>query len=224
MMLQHSLDMIKATNIHKSFGSVEVLKGINLDVQAGEIVSIVGSSGAGKSTLLQILGTLDRPTKGTVHVNEKDIFSHNDRNLSAFRNTHIGFVFQFHHLMPEFNALENVCMPAFINGTSKTEAEKRAKVLIDRMGLSHRLTHKPAEMSGGEQQRIAIARALINSPDIVMADEPTGNLDSDNSKEIHKLFLSLREEFKQTFLMVTHNQQLAKMADRMLTMKDGLLV
>ena len=216
--------MIKAKGIHKSFGSVEVLKGIDLEVQKGEIVSIVGSSGAGKSTLLQILGTLDRPTSGTVYVNEKDVFGQNDRSLSTFRNAHIGFVFQFHHLMPEFSALENVCMPAFINGTSKAEAEKRAKALIDRMGLAHRMNHKPTELSGGEQQRIAIARALINNPDIVMADEPTGNLDSDNSAEIHELFVELRKELNQTFLIVTHSQILADMCDRKLVMKDGVFV
>ncbi len=189
-----------------------------------EVVSIVGSSGAGKSTLLQILGTLDRADAGSIEINGIAVQKLKDQALSAFRNKHIGFVFQFHHLLPEFNALENICLPAFIAGTSKKEAEKRATELLDFMGLSHRITHKPNELSGGEQQRVAIARALINNPAVIMADEPTGNLDSDNSTEIHKLFFTLREEFKQTFLIVTHNQQLAAMADRTLTMKDGLFV
>ena len=216
--------MIKASNIHKAFGNVEVLKGLNLEVTKGEVVSIVGSSGAGKSTLLQIVGTLDRPDKGELRIDETEVFSLNDKALSAFRNTHVGFVFQFHHLLPEFTALENVCMPAFIKGASVLNAQNKAKELIDFMGLSHRLTHKPNELSGGEQQRIAIARALINEPTIVMADEPTGNLDSENSEEIHNLFLKLRNEFKQTFLIVTHNQHLANLADRKLEMKDGVFI
>lgn len=216
--------MIKAENIHKRFGSVEVLKGVELNILAQEVVSIVGASGAGKSTLLQILGTLERADAGTITINDIEVQKLNDRALSAFRNTHIGFVFQFHHLLPEFNALENVCLPAFIAGTNKKAAEKRANELLDFMGLSHRTTHKPSEMSGGEQQRVAIARALINNPAVIMADEPTGNLDSDNSAEIHNLFFKLREEFKQTFLIVTHNKDLAAMADRTLTMRDGLFV
>ncbi len=216
--------MIHAENIHKRFGEVEVLKGIGLKIMPSEVVSIVGSSGAGKSTLLQILGTLDRADAGSIEINGIAVQKLKDQALSAFRNKHIGFVFQFHHLLPEFNALENICLPAFIAGTSKKEAEKRATELLDFMGLSHRITHKPNELSGGEQQRVAIARALINNPAVIMADEPTGNLDSDNSTEIHKLFFTLREEFKQTFLIVTHNQQLAAMADRTLTMKDGLFV
>ena len=216
--------MIYAENIHKRFGEVEVFKGIGLKINPGEVVSIVGASGAGKSTLLQIIGTLDRTDSGKVIVNEIETQKLNDKALSAFRNKHIGFVFQFHHLMPEFNALENICLPAFIAGTNKNQAEKRAKELLDFMGLTHRLTHKPSELSGGEQQRVAIARALINNPAVIMADEPTGNLDSDNSAEIHNLFFRLRDEFKQTFLIVTHNKDLAAMADRTLTMKDGLFV
>lgn len=216
--------MIKAQGIFKSFGKVEVLKGIDLDVNTGEIVSIVGASGAGKSTLLQIIGTLDRPTSGSVLLNNEDVFSQSDKQLSAFRNEHIGFVFQFHHLMPEFTALENVCMPAFIAGKTKPQAEKHAKELIDYMGLTDRLNHKPAALSGGEQQRIAIARALINQPNVVLADEPTGNLDSDNSEEIHKLFVDLRKTFNQTFLIVTHSTSLANMCDRKVEMKDGVVI
>mgnify|MGYP000870702964 CR=1 FL=1 len=216
--------MIEAKNIHKRYGAVEVLKGVNLKIEASEVVSIVGASGAGKSTLLQILGTLDRADAGEVTINNVEVQKLKDHALSAFRNKHIGFVFQFHHLLPEFNAIENICMPAYIAGTKRFEAEKRAKELLDFMGLSHRIAHKPGEMSGGEQQRVAIARALMNNPAVIMADEPTGNLDSDNSAEIHKLFFKLREEFKQTFLIVTHNKDLAGMADRTLTMKDGLFV
>ncbi len=224
MMLQHVSGMIKARGIHKSYGSVEVLKGIDFDVEKGEIVSIVGSSGAGKSTLLHILGTLDRPTAGSVSIQGQDVFKQNDKKLSAFRNQNIGFVFQFHHLLPEFTAVENVSMPAFINGSSGDETKKKATQLLDFMGLADRINHKPSELSGGEQQRVAIARALINDPAIVMADEPTGNLDSDNSEDIHKLFLSLREEFAQTFLVVTHSTLLADLCDRKLTMRDGLFI
>ncbi len=216
--------MIKATNIHKRFGDIEVLVGIDLEVKPTEIVSLVGASGAGKSTLLQILGTLDRADSGTVMINSQEVSKFKDQELSAFRNKHIGFVFQFHHLLPEFTALENVCMPAFIGGKNRNATLKKGKELLDYMGLSHRLEHKPNKMSGGEQQRVAIARALINDPAVVMADEPTGNLDSENSDEIHKLFFKLRNEFNQTFLIVTHNQQLADMADRKLTMKDGVFI
>ena len=216
--------MIEALDIHKPYGSVDVLKGISMKIAQGEVVSIVGASGAGKSTLLQIIGTLEKADSGTVLVNNTKLQDLNDRSLSAFRNQHIGFVFQFHHLLPEFTALENVCMPAFIGGTDKRQAEKRALELLEFLGLGHRITHKPGALSGGEQQRVAIARALINKPNVLLADEPTGNLDSDNSTEIHKLFFKLRDEFGQTLLIVTHNQQLAEMADRSLVMKDGIFL
>ena len=216
--------MIEALDIHKRYGSVDVLKGISMKIAQGEVVSIVGASGAGKSTLLQIIGTLEKADSGTVLVNNTKLQDLNDRSLSAFRNQHIGFVFQFHHLLPEFTALENVCMPAFIGGTDKRQAEKRALELLEFLGLGHRTTHKPGALSGGEQQRVAIARALINKPNVLLADEPTGNLDSDNSTEIHKLFFKLRDEFAQTLLIVTHNQQLAEMADRSLVMKDGIFL
>jgi lipoprotein-releasing system ATP-binding protein len=216
--------MIEGKNIFKSYKTVDVLKDVSININKGEVVSIVGASGAGKSTLLQILGTLDTPDKGEVIIDGTSIQALNEKQLAAFRNKNIGFVFQFHHLLPEFSALENVCLPAFIGGVSKSIAEKKAKELLDFIGLGHRLTHKPAELSGGEQQRVAIARALINNPIVVMADEPTGNLDSENSEEVNKLFLNLRDAYKQTFLMVTHNQQLAAMADRMLVMKDGVFV
>lgn len=216
--------MIRTVNIHKRFGTVEVLKGIDINLTKGEVVSIVGASGAGKSTLLQIIGTLEKADSGSIQINDIELQRLGDRALSKFRNQHIGFVFQFHHLLPEFTALENVCMPAFIAGTEKRKAEDRAKELLDFLGLGHRITHKPGALSGGEQQRVAIARALINKPSVLLADEPTGNLDSDNSTEIHKLFFKLRDEFEQTLLIVTHNQQLAEMADRTLTMKDGVFV
>ena len=216
--------MIEALDIHKRYGSVDVLKGISMKIAQGEVVSIVGASGAGKSTLLQIIGTLEKADSGTVLVNNTKLQDLNDRSLSAFRNQHIGFVFQFHHLLPEFTALENVCMPAFIGGTDKRQAEKRALELLEFLGLGHRTTHKPGALSGGEQQRVAIARAIVNKPSVLLADEPTGNLDSDNSTEIHKLFFKLRDEFGQTLLIVTHNQQLADMADRSLRMKDGIFV
>lgn len=218
------MSMIEALDIHKRYGSVDVLKGISMKIAQGEVVSIVGASGAGKSTLLQIIGTLEKADSGTVLVNNTKLQDLNDRSLSAFRNQHIGFVFQFHHLLPEFTALENVCMPAFIGGTDKRQAEKRALELLEFLGLGHRTTHKPGALSGGEQQRVAIARALINKPNVLLADEPTGNLDSDNSTEIHKLFFKLRDEFGQTLLIVTHNQQLAEMADRSLVMKDGIFL
>ncbi len=216
--------MIKANNIHKRYGSVDVLKGINVSIDKGEVVSIVGASGAGKSTLLQIIGTLEKSDSGTIEIYNTTLNTLNDKALSEFRNQQIGFVFQFHHLLPEFTALENVCLPAFIGGKPKNEVEKKAKDLLLFLNMDHRGSHKPGELSGGEQQRVAIARALINNPSVVLADEPTGNLDSENSSEIHKLILSLREEFKQTFLIVTHNKELAQMADRSLRMKDGVFV
>ena len=215
--------MLKAQNIHKSFGKLEVLKGINLHVKKGEIVSIVGASGAGKSTLLHILGTIEKSDQGTILIKDKNVSELNDKSLSAFRNESIGFVFQFHHLLPEFTALENVCIPAFIGGTGKKEAEVKAMKLLDFMSLTNRIDHKPGELSGGEQQRVVIARALINEPAVVFADEPSGNLDSQSSQNLHKLFLELRENFKQTFIIATHNKELATMADRKLVIKDGLV-
>ncbi|MCK9400349.1 MAG: ABC transporter ATP-binding protein [Bacteroidales bacterium] len=213
--------MLVAQGIHKSFGDLKVLKGIDLSVREKEIVSIVGSSGAGKSTLLHILGTLDKPDSGSIFYDNKPVTELNEEALAAFRNKTIGFVFQFHHLLPEFTALENVCIPAFIGRVPRKEAEERAKKLLGIMNLSDRLTHKPSALSGGEQQRVAVARALINHPRIVLADEPSGNLDSAAAKELHQLFFSLRDQIGQTFIIVTHNLELAKMADRMITMKDG---
>jgi lipoprotein-releasing system ATP-binding protein len=213
--------MLVAEGIYKSFGDLKVLKGIDLSVKEKEIVSIVGSSGAGKSTLLHILGTLDKPDSGNISYDEKPVTEMNEEALAAFRNKTIGFVFQFHHLLPEFTALENVCIPAFIGGTPRKEAEDQAMKILDMMGLSERMTHKPSALSGGEQQRVAVARALINHPRAVLADEPSGNLDSAAAKELHQLFFRLRDEIGQTFIIVTHNQELAKMADRMITMKDG---
>lgn len=215
--------MIKAHDIHKTYGTLEVLKGVNLEIRAGEIVSIVGASGAGKTTLLQILGTLDLADRGELFIKDTKIRSLSEKKLSEFRNRNIGFVFQFHHLLPEFTALENVCLPALIAGISKKEAEQKAKELLDFLGLKERLEHKPAELSGGEQQRVAVARALVNRPSVVMADEPSGNLDSKNAKELHHLFFTLREKFNQTFVIVTHNEELAGMADRKLTIKDGMI-
>lgn len=215
--------MIKVESIHKSYGDLDVLKGISLDIKKGEIVSIVGASGAGKSTLLHIIGTLDKADRGNIKINGLEIASMNEKKLSAFRNKEIGFVFQFHHLLPEFTALENVCIPAFIAGDSKKSAIGRATELLDFLQLSERLDHKPSALSGGEQQRVAIARALVNSPSVVLADEPSGNLDSANSMELHKLFLKLREEFEQTFVIVTHNKDLANMADQQLLIKDGMI-
>ncbi len=216
--------MLIAKNISKSYGNLQVLKDVSLEINTGEIVSIVGSSGAGKSTLLHILGTLDKADSGLYTIEKQSVFDLNENQLDTFRNKEIGFIFQFHHLLPEFNALENVCIPAFINGTSQKEAEKRAKELISYLGLKDRMLHKPAELSGGEQQRIAVARALINEPSIIMADEPSGNLDSETSKELHNLFFDLRKEFNQTFIIVTHNQELADMSDRKLVMNDGRFV
>lgn len=216
--------MLKAKGIFKSYDTLQILKGIDLEVQEGEVVSIVGSSGAGKTTLLQILGTLDRPDKGTVHINGIEPFSLTSKKLSAFRNQSIGFIFQFHQLLPEFNALENVILPALIKGESIDEAKKEGLRLLDMIGLKERALHKPNELSGGEQQRVAVCRSLINKPKVIFADEPSGNLDSHNSEELHKLFFQLRDEFKQTFVIVTHNESLANMADRKLVMKDGLIV
>jgi lipoprotein-releasing system ATP-binding protein len=216
--------MIIAENINKSFGKLQVLKQVSLQINKGEVVSIVGSSGAGKTTLLQILGTLDKPDSGTVTINGTHVSGLRDSKLADFRNKHVGFVFQFHHLLPEFTALENVCIPAFIAGSSKKEAEEKAMELLSFFGLTERLHHKPSELSGGEQQRVSVARALINNPSVIFADEPSGNLDSANAKELHALFFSLREKFNQTFVIVTHNQELADMADRKLVMKDGMIV
>lgn len=216
--------MLKAKGIFKSYDTLQILKGIDLEVQEGEVVSIVGSSGAGKTTLLQILGTLDRPDKGNVHINGIEPFSLTSKKLSAFRNQSIGFIFQFHQLLPEFNALENVILPALIKGESIDEAKKEGLRLLDMIGLKERALHKPNELSGGEQQRVAVCRSLINKPKVIFADEPSGNLDSHNSEELHKLFFQLRDEFKQTFVIVTHNESLANMADRKLVMKDGLIV
>lgn len=216
--------MLQARNIHKRYGDVEVLKGVDIDISTGEIVSIVGSSGAGKSTLLHILGTLDKPDQGSINMNNTAVTSLNGRQLAAFRNQYIGFVFQFHHLLPEFTALENVCVPGWIANRPKDQVEERAVRLLNRLGLSHRIDNKPQAMSGGEQQRVAVARALINEPRIVFADEPTGNLDSINARDLHELFFRLRAEFNQTFLIVTHNEELAKMSDRLLHMKDGKMV
>lgn len=216
--------MIKASNINKSYGILKVLNGVSIDIKKGEVISIVGPSGAGKTTLLHILGTLDREDSGTLEINETLISSLNEKKLAEFRNKNIGFVFQFHHLLPEFTALENVCIPAFIAGTSKNIAEERAKDLLNFLGLSERIHHKPNELSGGEQQRVAVARALMNNPSVILADEPSGNLDSKTAKELHNLFFTLREKFNQTFIIVTHNQELADMADRKLIMRDGNIV
>ncbi len=215
--------MIKTVNIHKSFGNLEVLKGIDLFIKKGEIVSIVGASGAGKSTLLHIIGTLDQAEKGSVYFDDVNINNFNQKKLSDFRNQHIGFVFQFHHLLPEFTALENVCIPAYINKKSRKASIVKATQLLGFLNLSDRLDHKPAELSGGEQQRVAVARALINDPSVILADEPSGNLDSTSSVELHNLFFTLREKFQQTFIIVTHNQELADMADRKLVIKDGVI-
>lgn len=213
--------MISIRNIHKSYGTLEVLKGIDLDINDGEIISIVGSSGAGKSTLLHILGTLDRQDNGEVHFDDVNIGKMSEKQLSAFRNKNIGFIYQFHQLLPEFNALENVCIPALIAGTSKKAAEEKAMELLKLLNVSERATHKPNELSGGEQQRVAVARALINAPKVVLADEPSGNLDSTTAEQLHKLFFELRDRLNHTFIIVTHNNELANMADRKLVMKDG---
>ena len=216
--------MIKAENIHKSYGKLQVLKGVDVEIHKGEIVSIVGASGAGKTTLLHVMGTLDRADKGHVFINDTNLKSLSDRELSAFRNNNIGFVFQFHHLLPEFNALENVCIPGFIGKKPQKRVYEKARQLLEMLGLGQRLDHKPGELSGGEQQRVAVARSLINDPFVVMADEPSGNLDSETSQELHRLFFELRERLNQTFVIVTHNQELASMADRKLSMKDGMII
>ncbi|AUC81953.1 ABC transporter ATP-binding protein [Lacinutrix sp. Bg11-31] len=219
--------MIKAENIHKYYDDLHVLKGVNVHIKKGEVVSIVGTSGAGKTTLLQILGTLDTISKtedASLIINGENISSLSEKQLAKFRNEHIGFIFQFHQLLPEFTAIENVCIPAFIKKTPKAEAIKRAKELLDFLGLSHRHNHKPNELSGGEQQRVAVARALINNPSLIFADEPSGNLDSESAENLHSLFFKLRDEFGQTFVIVTHNEELANLADRKLTMVDGKIV
>lgn len=216
--------MLEAKNIHKSYKSLQVLKGINFSVNKGEIVSIVGASGAGKSTLLHIVSTLDSADKGEVLLNGQNLLKLKDKELSNFRNKNIGFIFQFHNLLPEFTALENVSIPGFLSNRKEAEVKERAKHLLDKLGLSQRIGHKPSELSGGEQQRVAIARALINEPLIIFADEPSGNLDSKNAHELHLLFLELRKEFNQTFVIVTHNEELATMADRKVEMKDGYVV
>ncbi|HIW64649.1 MAG TPA: ABC transporter ATP-binding protein [Candidatus Alistipes intestinipullorum] len=216
--------MIRVSDIHKRFGTLEVLKGVSLEVQQGEVVSIVGASGAGKTTLLQVMGTLSRPDSGRVEIDGADVFSLGDKALSRFRNERIGFVFQFHHLLAEFTALENVCIPGLIGRRPRAEVERRAVELLDMMGLAERRDHKPGQLSGGEQQRVAIARALINNPAVLLADEPSGNLDSHNRDEIHRLFFELRDRLGQTVVIVTHDEHLAAMADRKITMQDGTIL
>ena len=216
--------MLTGKNIYKRYGTVEVLKGVDIDIQKGEIASIVGPSGSGKSTLLHILGTLDKADMGSISMNSTIVNALKGKELAAFRNKHIGFVFQFHHLLPEFTALENICIPGWLAGRKKNEVKAAAEKLLTMLNLSHRMENKPNEMSGGEQQRVAVARALINNPDIVFADEPTGNLDSANAKELHQLFFDLRKQFNQTFLIVTHNEELAQLSDRVLHMTDGKIV
>jgi lipoprotein-releasing system ATP-binding protein len=216
--------MISAKNIKKSYGPLEVLKGVNVEIKKGEVISIVGASGAGKTTLLHILGTLDHADEGSLEIDGAQVQGLAGKAIARFRNRKIGFVFQFHHLLPEFTALENVCMPALIGKRNKKDAEARAKELLGFLGLSERMDHKPSELSGGEQQRVAVARALINDPVVVLADEPSGNLDSANARELHKLFFTLRDKFDQTFVIVTHNEELANLADRKLVMRDGLIV
>ena len=215
--------MLRAKNIKKSYGDLTVLKGVDVSINKGEIVSFVGKSGAGKTTLLHILGTLDRPDSGELLIRDTDVFKLNEKKIASFRNLNVGFIFQFHHLLPEFTALENVCIPAFINQKTEAESQARAKELLSYLGLGKRLDHKPTQLSGGEQQRVAVARALMNEPAIVFADEPTGNLDSATSKELHQLIFQLRKDFDQTFIIVTHNEELADMSDRKLVMTDGLL-
>lgn len=216
--------MIQLKNITKSFGSLQVLRGIDLSVEEGQVVSIVGPSGAGKTTLLQIMGTLDKADSGQVIINGQDISALNQKKLSRFRNKHLGFVFQFHQLLPEFTALENIMIPAFIGGVDKKEAEERARELLQFMGLADRATHKPNELSGGEKQRVAVARALVNHPDVIMADEPSGSLDSQNKEDLHKLFFDLRDKYGQTFIIVTHDESLATLTDRTIHMKDGIII
>ena len=213
--------MIQVQNIFKSYGSLQVLKDVSLEIRQGEVVSIVGASGAGKTTLLQIMGTLDRPDSGSVRIKETDITRLSERELSRFRNQNIGFVFQFHNLLPEFTALENVCMPALIGGKTMEQAKPEAMSLLEFLNLADRASHKPSELSGGEQQRVAVARALMNNPAVVLADEPSGNLDSVHARELHELFFRLRDHYRQTFVIVTHNRELAEMSDRQITIKDG---
>ncbi|NIG53298.1 ABC transporter ATP-binding protein [Chitinophaga sp. Cy-1792] len=216
--------MLTARNVTKNYSNLPILKGVDITVSKGEIVTIVGSSGAGKSTLLHILGTLDTPTSGEIMLNGVDLTALKGNALADFRNRHIGFIFQFHHLLPEFNALENVCIPGFISGQPRSQVQEKAAFLLQTLGLGSRLDHKPGALSGGEQQRVAVARALINNPDVVMADEPTGNLDSHNARELHNLFFELRSKFNQTFIIVTHNEELAPLSDRQLIMKDGRII
>ena len=221
---QFTITMIEVKNVHKSFGELEVLKGVNLRVQRGEIVAIVGKSGAGKTTLLQIIGTLDRPTQGSVVINGNDVFALKDKELAAFRNKHIGFIFQFHQLLPEFTALENVCIPALIAREKETEYTPRAEKLLRELGLAERMDHKPNALSGGEKQRVSAARALMMQPDIILADEPTGSLDEKNKQELSELLLQLRKDYGQTILLVTHDKELAKIADRVIEIKDGVIL
>lgn len=216
--------MIRVKNVYKNYEGLEVLRGVSLEIKEGEIVSIVGTSGAGKSTLLQIMGTLAKADSGIVEINNKTMSNISASHLSSFRNKEIGFIFQAHHLLPEFTALENVCLPSWIKGTRKKEAEKEATKLLSSLGLANRIHHKPMELSGGEQQRVAVARALINNPSVIFADEPSGNLDTNSAKSLHELFFKLRDEYKQTFVIVTHNRELALMSDRMLEMKDGKII
>lgn len=216
--------MLQAKGIHKSYGKLHILKGVDLDVQKGEIITIVGASGAGKSTLLHIIGTLDHQDQGSVRLNNVDVGSLSPKKLSAFRNEHIGFIFQFHHLLPEFTALENICIPGYIANKAKKQTENQAYELLDLLGLKDRANHKPGELSGGEQQRVSVARAMINNPSIILADEPSGNLDSNNAESLHLLFADLRDRLQQTFVIVTHNENLANMADRKVLMKDGQII
>jgi len=216
--------MIVVKDLKKSYGQLEVLKGINLTIEASKITTVVGASGAGKSTLLHLIGTLDKPNAGEVIINDLSLYQLSDKDLSEYRNKHIGFVFQFHHLLPEFTAVENVALPAMIGGTSRKEALKKALELLEFLQLSDRAHHKPGELSGGEQQRVAVARALINRPGLILADEPSGNLDSENARKLHQLFFDLRDQFQQTFVIVTHNEELAKLSDRVITLKDGLVI
>ena len=216
--------MIKVSSVTKSYGSLQVLKGVDLEIQQGEIVSIVGASGAGKTTLLQLIGTLDNPDSGNINFLDTNVNALSKKELARFRNKNIGFVFQFHHLLPEFTALENVCIPGYLSNTPKKEVEERATELLEMLGLKDRINHKPSELSGGEQQRVSVARALINNPSVILADEPSGNLDSQNAEELHNLFFSLRDKFNQTFVIVTHNNILSNMSDRKLVMKDGVII
>ena len=216
--------MIKVSSVTKSYGCLQVLKGVDLEIQQGEIVSIVGASGAGKTTLLQLIGTLDNPDSGNINFLDTNVNALSKKELARFRNKNIGFVFQFHHLLPEFTALENVCIPGYLSNTPKKEVEERATELLEMLGLKDRINHKPSELSGGEQQRVSVARALINNPSVILADEPSGNLDSQNAEELHNLFFSLRDKFNQTFVIVTHNDILSNMSDRKLVMKDGVII